>query len=131
VISSIHSFAAAPHLEGLGNALGNALAIIELKHRQDRMAAIAVLSWSEALRNPELARRATALLAPLRADLAELVREHQATGDLPKDPPPQALAAVLMSIVSGFILQLALFDPQVEGAFVKSVRALWPERPNA
>jgi TetR/AcrR family transcriptional regulator, transcriptional repressor of aconitase len=87
---------------------------------------MAVLSWSEALRNPELARRFEALLAPMRADLAEVVREHQANGDLPKHPAPEALAAVLMSIVSGFILQLALFDLQTESGFAEAVRALWP-----
>ena len=130
VISMFHSFAAAPLGEGLGNALGDALAIIEREHEQDRMAAIAVLSWAESLRNPELARRAMALLAPLRTDLAQLVREHQANGGLPEQPPPEALAAVLMSIVSGFILQLALFEPHVQGAFVEAVRALWPAPPN-
>jgi TetR/AcrR family transcriptional regulator, transcriptional repressor of aconitase len=130
VISMIHSFSFAPRNEGLGNALGDALAILERKHGEDRMGAIAVLSWAESLRNPELAKRAAALLAPMRADLAQLVREHQAIGDLPKHPPPEALAAVLMSIVSGFILQLALFDPLAEGAFVEAVRALWPMRPN-
>ena len=92
VISMFHSFAAAPLGEGLGNALGDALAIIEREHEQDRMAAIAVLSWAESLRNPELARRAMALLAPLRTDLAQLVREHQANGGLPEQPPPEALA---------------------------------------
>jgi hypothetical protein len=97
------------------------------------MGAMAVLSWSEALRNPELARRFEALLAPIRADLAEVVREHQANGNLPTHPAPEALAAVLMSIVSGFILQLALFDLQVEGGLAEAVRALWPahiETPN-
>ena len=126
VISMIHTFAAAPRGEGVGKALGDALAIIERQHAQDSMGAIAVLSWSEALRNPELARRASALLAPLRADLAQLVREHQANGALPEHPQSEALASVLMSIVSGFILQLALFDPQMEGTFVEAVRALWP-----
>jgi AcrR family transcriptional regulator len=78
VISIIHPFAAAPRGEGLGNALGDVLAIIERKHGKDRTGAIAVLGWAEARRNHELARRAAALLAPLRADLAQLVREHQA-----------------------------------------------------
>lgn len=129
----IHSFAAAPRGKGLGDALGNVLDVVQRKHAQDQMGAMAVLSWSEALRNPELARRFEALLAPIRADLAEVVREHQANGDLPTHPAPEALAAVLMSIVSGFILQLALFDLQVEGGLAEAVRALWPahiETPN-
>jgi len=133
VIAMIHSFAAAPSGKGLGDALGNVLDVIQRKHAQDQTGAMAVLSWSEALRNPELARRFEVLLAPMRADLAEVVREHQASGNLPKHPSPEALAAVLMSIVSGFILQLALFDLQVDSGFVEAVRALWPshiETPN-
>jgi TetR/AcrR family transcriptional regulator, transcriptional repressor of aconitase len=126
VIAMIHSFAAAPRSEGLGDALGNVLEVVQRKHEQDQMGAMAVLSWSEALRNPELARRFEVLIAPMRADLAEVVREHQANGDLPKHPAPEALAAVLMSIVSGFIIQLALFEAQVESGFAEAVRALWP-----
>ena len=126
VISMIHPCVAASRGEGLGNAPADALAILERKHRQDQRGALAVAGWAEALRNPELARRAMALIVPLRADLAQLVREHQARGDLPPHPPPEALAAVLMSIVSGFLLQLAVFDPLAEGAFVEAVRALWP-----
>ena len=83
------SFVAAPRGKGLGDALGNVLDVVQRKHAQDQMGAMAVLSWSEALRNPELARRFEALLAPMRADLAEVVREHQANGDLPKTRRPR------------------------------------------
>jgi AcrR family transcriptional regulator len=133
VIAMIHSFAAAPRGEGLGDALANVLDVVQREHAQDQIGAMAVLSWSEALRNPELARRFEVLLAPMRADLAEVVREYQASGNLPKHPAPEAHAAVLMSIVSGFILQLALFDVQVDSGFAEAVRALWPshiETPN-
>jgi AcrR family transcriptional regulator len=126
VIAMIHSFAVAHRGEGLGNALGGVLDVVQRKHTQDQMGAIAVMSWSEALRNPELAGRFEALLAPIRADLAEVVREHQDNGGLPRHPTPEALAAVLMSIVSGFILQLALFGRRVESGFAEAVRELWP-----
>jgi TetR/AcrR family transcriptional regulator, transcriptional repressor of aconitase len=130
VIAMIHSFAVAHPDQGLGNALGEALETLERKHAEDQMGALAVMSWSEALRNPELARRGQALMAPMRADLADLVREHQANGDLPKHPAPEALAAVLMSIFSGFILQLAL-GIQVGTSFTEAVRALWPTHRSA
>jgi AcrR family transcriptional regulator len=129
VTAMIHYFAAAPRGEGLGDSLGNVLDVLQRKHAQDQTGAMAVLSWAEALRNPELARRFEAMVAPMRADLAEVVREHQANGELPEQPAPEAFVAVLMSIISGFILHLALFDLQVEIGFAEAVRALWPARP--
>ena len=127
VIAMLHAFAASPHGLGLGDALGNSLEVLERKHAKDQFAAIAILSWTEALRNPELSRRAAALLHPMRVDLTELVRRLQGSGELPTHPVPEALAGVLMAIVSGFILQLALSDVQsFEGSFADAVRALWP-----
>jgi hypothetical protein len=61
----------------------------------------------------------------MRHDLTELVREHQASGDLPSSPDPEVLAAVLWSLVSGFFLQLAL-DGSSKGSLPDAVRALWP-----
>jgi AcrR family transcriptional regulator len=126
MIATIHAFAASSHGEGLGNAFGNALELLGRRHAEDQLGAIAVLGWSEALRNPDLAHRARRLLRPMRNDLTELVRGHQETGELPKDTEPEALAAVLMSIVSGFMLQLALFDGPTNGTLPEAVRALWP-----
>ena len=77
---------------------------------------MAVLVWSEALRNPELASRFTALLDELRGDLAQVIRAHQSRGTLPRDPDPEALARLLLMVVPGFILQLALAgEDAVEG----------------
>jgi AcrR family transcriptional regulator len=125
-IAIIHSFAMSSESQSLGMALGNALEALERKHAKNQMASISMLSWAEALRNPELARRGSELIGPMREDLTELVRRLQANGELPRDPAPEALGAVLMSLISGFILQLALLDDQPQGAVVNAVRALWP-----
>ncbi len=130
-ISIIHNFAMSPENQGLGMALGNALEALERKHAKNQMASISMLSWAEALRNPELARRGSDLVGPMREDLTELVRRLQSTGELPQQPAPEALGAVLMSVVSGFILQLALMDDQPEGAVADAVRALWPADPDS
>ena len=62
----------------------------------------------EALRNRELAEWIAGEIARMRTDLAEIVREHQAAGTLPADVDPMAIAGLVMSIVPGFILQLAV-----------------------
>ena len=86
---------------------------------------MAVLVWSEALRNPDLAARFTALLDELRGDLAQVVRAHQKRGTLPADPDPEALARLILMVVPGFILQIALGgDATVEG-IPEAARALW------
>ena len=63
--------------EGVGAALATVLEVVREKHRNTGLGAMAVLVWSEALRNPELASRFTALLDELRGDLAQVVRAHQ------------------------------------------------------
>lgn len=124
-IATIHAFAVSSDGQGLGEALGKSLEVLERKHANDRFASIAIMSWAEALRNPSLAARAARLLDSMRTDLTSLVRRLQDSGELPKGSEPEPLAAVLMSIVSGFILELAL-GRTMGGSFADAVRALWP-----
>jgi TetR/AcrR family transcriptional regulator, transcriptional repressor of aconitase len=83
-----------------------------------------VIVWSEAVRNPMLAARFTALITQLRASLAEVVQ--QSRGSLPGEVPADVLAAALLSLVPGYLLQLALLGPAVVGGVPDAVRALWP-----
>ena len=53
----------------------------------------------------------------MRLALAEVVRGHQSDRTLPAGADPEALAALLMTIIPGFILHLALF-----GAFATQLR---------
>ena len=86
---------------------------------------MAVLVWSEALRNPDLAARFTALLDELRGDLAQVVRAHQKRGTLPAEPTRRRSPGSSLMVVPGFILQIALGgDATVEG-IPEAARALW------
>jgi TetR/AcrR family transcriptional regulator, transcriptional repressor of aconitase len=84
-----------------------------------------VLAWSEALRNPVLASRFADLFAQIRADLTEIARKHQSAGKLPRDVPAEALAAVFLSVVPGYILQLATLGSATVDGFPEAVEALW------
>lgn len=126
VMALIHSLAANPHGEGLGEALASVLDVIHDKHAHDDVGAMAVLVWSEQLRNPVLKRRFESALREMRTDLAEIVRGHQDDGSLPAGANPEALAALLMTIIPGFLLHLALFGAGADDGIPDAARALWP-----
>jgi AcrR family transcriptional regulator len=126
VMALVHSLAADPHGEGLGEALASVLDVIREKHARDDVGAMAVLVWSEQLRNPKLKRRFESALREMRTDLAEIVRGHQDDGSLPAGANAEALAALLMTIIPGFLLHLALFGADSDDGIPAAARALWP-----
>jgi AcrR family transcriptional regulator len=126
IVTMIHSFATSHRQGGIGAALGDVLEVVCAKHADNDLGAMAVQVWSEALRNPDLARRFDAQLVPMRADLASLVRTYQASGHLPPDASAESLATLFMAMIPGFILQLAMFGPQAVAGVPDAARALWP-----
>lgn len=127
--SNLHDIVALLHAtttHSVGAALAETAEVARAKHESDGVAGIALLVWAEALRNPRLARRFDELLSRMRAHITELVREHQGTGDLPPDASADALAGTLISIVPGYVLQLALLGPAAVDGVPDAVRALWP-----
>jgi TetR/AcrR family transcriptional regulator, transcriptional repressor of aconitase len=121
-----HEVASGEPDKPIGTVLTDIITKVRARDAEDGLAGLAVLSWSEALRNPVLASRFADLVAQIRADLSEIARKHQAAGNLPRDVPAESLAIVFMSIVPGCILQLAtLGSPAIEGISA-ALEALWP-----
>jgi AcrR family transcriptional regulator len=111
---------------GLGETLAGLLTAAQGEQDEHQLATVALMVWSEALRNPGLADRLATANAELCDDLARVVAAQQKRGALPAEVQAEALARVFVAILPGFLLQLALFGPQaVEGA-PGAVRALWP-----
>ncbi len=127
VLAMIHSVATHRPGRSVGEAMADVLEIIRVKSADGGLGGLAVLVWAEALRNPSLASRFDDLLAQLRSDLAEVVREHQESGDLPGNVTADAIATTLICIVPGYILQLAVLGASAVEAVPDAVRALWPE----
>jgi AcrR family transcriptional regulator len=124
VVAMIHTVATQQPGGSVGAMMADVLSMVRAKHEQDGLGGLAVLVWAEVLRDPSLARQFTGLVNQMRADVTEVVRAHQSSGDLTCDVAPEAVATVLMSIVPGYILQLTLLgSAAVEGA-TEAVRAL-------
>ena len=66
----------------------------------------------------------------MSGDLADLVRERQAAGELP-GARADALAQVILSILPGYLLNLALLDPSGLNTFPDTLRTLWSSGPKA
>src|SRR5579862_7717227 len=107
-----------------GEVLAEIMEMLRVRDAQDGLGKLTVIVWSEAVRNPALAARFAALITQLRASLAEVITQRR--GSLPADVPADQLAATLLSVVPGYLLQLALLGPAATEGLPDAVRALWP-----
>ena len=126
VVEMFHAIAGQRPGRPVGAAMAEAMELVRAKDTRDGFGKLAVLVWSEALRNPELAAKFAALVAEVRADLTEVVRDQQGSGKLPGDVPASALADALVCMLPGYVLQLAVFGAPAVDAVPGAVRALWP-----
>ncbi len=126
VLALINQVATADPGRSAGEVVADALALIQAKHDADGVGGTAVLVWSEALRNPELAAKLRALLAGMLDDFTRLAADHQRAGDLPGGVAPGAIARALVALMAGSILQLTILGPDAVSDIADAVRALWP-----
>jgi hypothetical protein len=61
-----------------------------------------------------------AMLIQMRAGFTEAIREG------PGDAPADVMAATLVSVVPGYILQLALLGPEAVDGVPEALRSFWP-----
>jgi AcrR family transcriptional regulator len=108
-----------------GHAMATLLDEVASRHANDQLATVALMVWSEALRNPALADRLREASAAMTRDLADVVRQRQAAGELAA-ARADALARVILSILPGYLLNLALLDPSGLDTFGDTLRTLWP-----
>jgi AcrR family transcriptional regulator len=87
-------------------------------------ARLLVQIWSEALRSPALAAQLTDVMDESRRVLGRLVERHQQAGLLPSDAAPEEVAAVLIALVDGFLVQRAVYGRADAASFRAGIRAL-------
>jgi TetR/AcrR family transcriptional regulator, transcriptional repressor of aconitase len=126
IVEMIRTVATTQPDQSIGETIAAIFEIVRTRHLQDGLAGLAVLVWAEALRNDELRERFTALLHELRSDLTKVVRARQRSGDITSDVDASAIAALLISTVPGYIVQLALLGPSTVNKVPAAALALWP-----
>jgi TetR/AcrR family transcriptional regulator, transcriptional repressor of aconitase len=126
VVEILHDVASREPGRPIGTVLADIITVVRAKDAEEGLAGLAVLAWSETLRNPALARRFADRFAQFRADLTEIARMHQRAGNLPREVPAESLAAVFLSVVPGLILQLATLGSEAVDGVPAAVEALWP-----
>ncbi len=124
VTEMVHTVATQHPSRPVGAVLADVMDMLHARDAQDGLGKLTVIVWSEALRNPLLAARLTAMITQIRANLAEVIR--QSPGYLPADVPADVLAGTLISLVPGYLLQLAILGPAAVNGVPAAVRALWP-----
>ena len=126
VLAMIHLAATQQPGRPVGAVMAEVLEIVRAKDEREGLGRLALLVWSETLRNPSLAAQLRNLLTGMHGDLAEVVREHQDAGGLPREVSADALARVLVSSLAGYILQLVTLGSAAVAEVPDALRALWP-----
>jgi AcrR family transcriptional regulator len=126
VASLIHALATSDQENGLGESLATVLETVRRQDSSEDLGAMAVLVWSEAVRNPELRARFSKAVARMRSDLAVVVTQRSTADETSGAVRPDGLAQLLITIIPGYILQLALFGPRSVARVPEAARAVWP-----
>lgn len=112
------------HGADLGAALASALEFVSARHAEDGFAAIALVVWSEALRNPALAARLQESFDAAGEALAETARAGASTATVVLTP--DVLAKTLLCVLPGYLLQVAIRGADAVAPIPDAVRQLFP-----
>src|SRR5262245_5936285 len=126
VVTMIHKLADDPQGDGIGATLAAIIDLIRSRNAEEALGSVALLVWAEVLRNPALRDRFTTSLTDLRTELTSVVQDAQRNQTLPKGIAPEGLAALLLAIVPGVILQMTLLGDAAVTDVGTAARALWP-----
>jgi TetR/AcrR family transcriptional regulator, transcriptional repressor of aconitase len=126
VVAMVRDTSASAGDGSIGEVLARIYELILQRHADTGVAALAVVVWGESLRDPALGARFADLLGEMRASFAAAVAAQQAAGRITDDVPADAIAALVMASVPGYMLQLALGGPDAVALFAPTARALWP-----
>lgn len=94
----------------LDTLVGQLLSAAERLQNEKHIFPLVVQVWSEALRNPPLLAKLTALFDEVRGRLTHLLAESQASGQIDPHVDPGSLVMALLGLVQGYIVQSTLLE---------------------
>jgi AcrR family transcriptional regulator len=125
--------------QGVGVVLAELLAYLRAEHERNELASIALLVWSESLRNKALAQRLQDASTELRATFATLVRDVDAASsadaetdadadaDADTDTDTDDTVSAVASFLVGYIMQLATLPTDLVASMPDVVKTLWAQ----
>lgn len=84
---------------------------------------LVVQVWAEALRNPQLGELVSGTLTQIRGHFIDVARRWQEAGHLPADAAPEQVAAAMLAMAQGFLVQRLLVGESAP-PFLDGIRAL-------
>ena len=124
VTSTFEAVFEADNLPPIEEVLGRIFATIQHLDSTQDLAKVVIQVWSETLRSPSLAERFTAAICSVQRILARLVETYQDRGLIARSVPADQVAAVLVGLVHGFMVQHALTSDVNAAMFDDGLRAL-------
>ncbi|HZN16767.1 MAG TPA: TetR/AcrR family transcriptional regulator [Micromonosporaceae bacterium] len=106
------------------DALRLTIEFMEPQLGRDGLFQLAVQVWAESFRNPQLAEFVADAYRRMRASFIELGWHTRAAGNLPDDATPEAVGAVLFSLLLGYGLQRLLLGQPEPEAYLAGVQIL-------
>lgn len=125
VIALAHDLATQQSGTSIGETIARVVETVQAKHAADDIGALAIQVWAECMRNPALADQFAGLMRQVQDELAVAVAAQQRRGEVSADAPAEAVAAVLLAIVPGVLVQLALVGSPALAAVPDALRVLW------
>lgn len=111
----------------LGAIVADMLETVRDRQRDACVGGIALTVWAEGVRDRQIADALKTALVDVRAELAALADLHIAAGRLPAGLSGEAVAATLMTLVPGYIMQVTLYGEDAVAGVPDALRALWPD----
>ncbi|WP_213452979.1 TetR/AcrR family transcriptional regulator [Rhizomonospora bruguierae] len=109
---------------GLAEVLEHALEFVDAESGPDGALRVAVQVWAEAMRDESLAAFVKDVYSRFRGHFVGFARRAVASGELPPDADPEAVASVLFGLLPGYALQRILTGGPDRATFLAGVRSL-------
>lgn len=109
----------------LGDAVAAAVEVVARKDEDHQVGALAVQVWAEALRNPQVGDQLRAAMTDIVSEVEAALRSSPRRPHWGRGVPLRAVAATLIAVLPGYLVQRALLGPAAVADVPRAARALF------